>query len=91
MAIGVEVGVLQRVLRLGVVAQRGAGDAEELAVVAPHQGGERGVVAAGDELGERGVVAGGVRRGEGVGGHGRWREVRHPLDAGPRANVPTPP
>ena len=52
-AVGIEIGVLQRVLRLGVVPEDRARDAEQPAVVAAHQRLERCMVAGGDAGCER--------------------------------------
>ena len=56
MPVGVQVGLLQRIFGLGVVAQDGAGHAEQLRVVAAHQALESRVIASSDAPGELGVV-----------------------------------
>jgi hypothetical protein len=65
-AIGVQIRILQRILRLGIVTENGAGGAEEPAIVAPHQNLEGGLIAAANPGREIGVFGrkGGGRAGQ---------------------------
>src|SRR6185295_1815678 len=74
-AIGFQVGVLERVFGLGIVLENRAGDAKELAVVLPHHGFESGLIVASDTRRKLAVVdyRGAPRvgwRGSGLNGHG---------------------
>ncbi|CFN81996.1 Uncharacterised protein [Bordetella pertussis] len=52
---GAQIGLLQRVLGFGVAVQDAAGGAKQQAVVAPHDGFERAVLAGGRARGQLGV------------------------------------
>src|SRR6266851_5741256 len=73
-AIGVEIGILERFFCFGVVLENRPGDTEQLAVVTPHQNFESSLIVARNTPNELGVVDFGGRsrhacRGGGLSGH----------------------
>ena len=79
LAVRAQVGLLQRVLGLGILAQHAAGDAEQSLVAALHDVAERALLTTTHQGHQRGIVQRGVVNGNGMKGSGHDFSFLHRL------------